>query len=570
MAENTQKIARRARKQNGVHYTPPELAAFLATETVKALTRTDAPICVLDPACGDGVLLWAIAAALEPRRRARTTLVGYETDERAISLAERSLSGCGVANVSLRLQDFLDRDFDEPYDAVIANPPYVRTQVLGADRAQVLAERFGLTGRVDLSYAFIRSISNALRPGGVVGLLTSNRFLTVRAGAMTRSLLRTEFETRALYDLGDTKLFSAAVLPAITIAVRRPEGRGLASHPPKAMRKDQTLVPTTFTRVYSCTSGDAVAAQESNLLETLSDCSLSGIIRASEGHFRIERGVLADTAKPDDVWRLKQPKSERWLSRVRAAQAMMFGDVATIRVGIKTTADAVFVRSDWHELPEAIRPEEELLRPLITHREATRWSITPTRNQRRVLYPHLSRGGRRVPIELEDFPRTAAYLRSHEARLRGRRYVTDAGRRWYEIWVAHDPAAWAQPKIAFPDIAESPRFSLDRSGAVVQGDCYWITLKPGVDARWLPLMLAVANSSLATKFYDILFHNKLYAGRRRYMTQYVEQFPLPRLEAFASRTIVARSEELCATNPGRNVLEREIEAVVEKAFGLDD
>ena len=38
------------------------------------------------------------------------------------------------------------------------------------------------------------------------------------------------------------------------------------------------------------------------------------------------------------------------------------------------------------------------------------------------------------------------------------------------------------------------------------------------------LLLAVANSSFITKFYDIAFHNKLYAGRRRFMTQYVKKF----------------------------------------------
>jgi hypothetical protein len=218
--------------------------------------------------------------------------------------------------------------------------------------------------------------------------------------------------------------------------------------------------------------------------------------------------------------------------------------VATIRVGIKTTADPVFVRSDWDALPDSLRPEPELLRPLITHRETSRWRITPLEGGRRVLYPHLSRDGRRIPIEFDEYPQAAAYLQMHKARLQSRRYVTDAGRRWYEIWVAHNPAAWCQPKIVFPDIAESPRFSLDDSGAIVQGDCYWITLKTSVDPDWLPLMLAVANSSVATKFYDLMFHNKLYAGRRRYMTQYVEQFPLPDLRSRSAQRVVRQVKQL--------------------------
>ena len=104
---------------------------------------------------------------------------------------------------------------------MIANPPYVRTQVLGAAKSQGLARRFDLTGRVNLYHAFARAMANVLKPGGVFGLLTSNRFLTVASGASLRRFLRTEFSLKAIYDLGDTKLFSAAVLPVIVVGTKQ-------------------------------------------------------------------------------------------------------------------------------------------------------------------------------------------------------------------------------------------------------------------------------------------------------------------------------------------------------------
>jgi len=61
-------------------------------------------------------------------------------------------------------------------------------------------------------------IASVLKPGGVLGLLTSNRFLTIKSGATLRQLLRATFDLQAIYDLGDTKLFSAAVLPVILVA----------------------------------------------------------------------------------------------------------------------------------------------------------------------------------------------------------------------------------------------------------------------------------------------------------------------------------------------------------------
>jgi hypothetical protein len=155
--------------------------------------------------------------------------------------------------------------------------------------------------------------------------------------------------------------------------------------------------------------------------------------------------------------------------------------------------------------------------------------------------------------------------------------------------VPHHPHEWSQPKIVFPDIAEQPRFFLDRSGAIVNGDCYWITLRPGCHADWLLLMLAVANSSFIVRYYDIAFHNQLYAGRRRFMTQYVKHFPLPNIESRAAQGAIARVRDLVAAplkplaalskrrvasegasegSSRKAKLEQEVDALVWRAFGL--
>ena len=63
------------------------------------------------------------------------------------------------------------------------------------------------------------------------------------------------------------------------------------------------------------------------------------------------------------------------------------------------------------------------------------------------------------------------------------------------------PALWAAPKIVFPDISDTPRFALDASGVVVNGNCYWISLADVGDEDIAYLMLAVANSSLGVRYY---------------------------------------------------------------------
>lgn len=566
------------RKANGIHYTPPLLAAYLAEQVVSGLkeARTKfSELAILDPACGEGELLKAIVDAVPRAWRTRLRLTGFDMDEAALGRARSLLEDSGVGSVELHAGDFLARiagvkassqmDFLQPraqeeetrFDAVISNPPYVRTQVLGAASARELAARFNLTGRVDLYHAFVKAMTLALREGGILGLLTSNRFLTVQSGSSMRDWLNSQFRLRRLVDLGDTKLFEAAVLPAIIVAERT------------ASTDTQDC---EFIRVYESSEvGSTNARQERSILNAL-DGTFAGHAQTGGTCFHIETGKLQTGADSRTPWAMRNVGIDAWLAMAKSNSACSFDDVAKICVGIKTTADSVFIRDDWAALPEQERPESELLHPLVTHHLAKRWHLpNHTASTKQVLYPYVGNAKDRLPVELADFPRARAYLQKHRARLESRSYVIESGRRWYEIWVPHRPSDWTQPKLAFPDISETNKFFLVEPGWIVNGDCYWTKLLPGKDASWLMLMLAVANSSFALKFYDTVFHNKLYSGRRRFMSQYVSRFPLPKLNR--AQDILDLMPSVVAVGWSGNSadlqrLEQELDALVWKAFGL--
>lgn len=536
-------------KQNGVHYTPTGLARFLAAQTVACFEPSQRePISILDPACGDGQLLAALIDSLRDRQLSVACAVGWDTDPTAVELARKRIQDTGVSEVRIDQKDFLAAGHSgQPFDCVIANPPYVRTQNMGAEISRALADKFKLKGRVDLYQAFAVAIHSALKSGGVVGMLTSNRFLTIRSGADMRRLLRGEFELRQVFDLGDSRLFAAAVLPVVVTGIKRPVDFQRESR-------------ARFHRVSRVDTDSELGDRE--FLDAVADSRCIGKVRTQSGAFLIERGGLV-SERQDSVWRLSNPVTKHWLDCVRKRQVREFNDLAEIKVGIKTTADAVFISDQWKAMGSA-SPEETLLRPLVTHHDAQRWSIRST--QKKVLYPYDLNASKRTAVDLSDFPLAANYLEKHRNRLESRKYLVDSGRPWYEIWVPHQPADWSKPKIVWPDISEQPKFFLDKSGAVVNGDCYWIKLRPGVDPDWIFLILAVANSGLATKFYDTVFHNKLYAGRRRFMTQYVREFPLPDLDSNMGQQLVKRVKRIVESPDGPE--ESEVETLVHQAFGF--
>jgi adenine-specific DNA-methyltransferase len=548
-----------SRKADGIHYTPTELAAFVAR---RALSELDGgKMVVLDPACGDGELLLALAVEAAALGLPQPHLVGVDTDAEAIRAAADRLGDAPAASIVLRTGDFLATGMDEAgelpesYDLVISNPPYVRTQVLGAARAQALGKQFGLTGRVDLYHAFVAGMTSKLSEGGVLGLLCSNRFLTTKGGQSLRSLLLRHYDIAELWDLGDTKLFEAAVLPAVVVARR-------------------TAMPTSrtgsFVRVYEEEAADGEASAEESLLAAL-EGDTEGLVEVAGRRFEVERGELVDPSA-ERPWRLTSASGAQWMEVVQKRSAGRFGDLGPIRVGIKTTADSVFIRAGWDDLPAEMRPEGELVHPLLTYRLAARWRADETaKGARFVLYPHEMRDGRKRAVDLGCFPRAAAYLELHRERLEGREYVRKAGRAWYEIWVPQQPDAWAPPKLVWPDISDRPKFFLDGSGAIVNGDCYWLSCK-GLSEDEAALALAVANSSFALRYYDLCCGNRLYAGRRRFITQYLEELPMPEVPSTALREVADMVSQLrrpTGLDPeSRSVTEAALDAAVSELFGL--
>lgn len=554
-------------KAGGITYTPKLLADFVAQRVVGARSVPfDTTLRIFDPSVGQGELLVSLLEQLNGAGNFKVEVYGFETDPESLLVARKRLERrfAGIT-VHLELRNFLefledtvpgDRNYglfqtDAPirYDLIIANPPYVRTQIMGTSQAQFIAKKFGLSGRVDLYFPFILGMTRLLRPKGIAGIIVSNRFMTTKSGASVRRAIRETSNVLHVWDLGDTKLFGAAVLPAVLLL----EGTEKTS-----------LKSPIFTSIYETTE-----ATEDRVNDPVEALSKEGVIEISDGRrFRVQHGKLSTTDTLEGIWRIATKEVDAWLATVEGHTWGMFRDVGKIRVGVKTCADKVFIRSDWEDLPEHEQPE--LLRPVTTHHVARRFKALELERPNKILYPHEVVQGKRRPVDLSAYPRSRAYLEGFRQILESRKYVIEASRQWYEIWVPQDPAAWEHPKLVFRDISERPAFWIDQDGSVVNGDCYWLTITKNHSADVLWLAAAIGNSSFIERFYDLRFHNKLYAGRRRYMTQYVEQFPLPDPVESVSQNIISKAKEIyeCTSSTRALQIEKEVDDLVWEAFGL--
>lgn len=549
-------------KKTGSFYTPSLLSQYMAKKLIDSHLKISMKkeIRVLDPACGEGDLL--IALFHEARKKGiNAYLIGIDTNELALEISRTRFADLKIGKFELIQTDFLDlvvkkyiknndtfsteKHVLDNIDLVIANPPYISTTNLGSEKSQEIAKIFKLKGKVDMYQAFFPAISLLLDEKSSIAVITSNKFLTNKTGKETRYHLKENYEISEIVDLGDTKLFSAAVLPSIIFANRKN----------KSCQKN-----TDFYSIYEVVN-EGYEIKVDKFYDIL-DRSLEGNVFC-EDFARIYKGKRGKVVFPpvqNEIWSLSSTEDFEWAQRVKKSFCFNIKTFGKVRVGIKTTADNVFIKDTWNSLPNDTKPEDDLLYDLCYSKMTSKWFINKEK-VKKILYTHVESEGKKkaVPVDLKKYNKAKKYLEEHRDQLEGRSYVQKAKREWFEIWVPQNPKLWKSPKLIFPDISETAKFAFDDTGLLVDGNCYWFTLNEGVDIDYLYLILGVSNSKILERYHSICFQNKLYSNKNRYVTQYVNEYPIPDIELEESRKIVKLVKKILLEKNSNKVQKLEIE-----------
>jgi adenine-specific DNA-methyltransferase len=552
-------------KMTGSHFTPSDLSNYLSKLIFSnySIEQNNKPLIVLDPACGDGALLLE-SYKYSNKIGVDINLYGIDSNQNYLDKCESKFKERGLI-INLKNMDFLEdinlqnvtnlfNNQQITPDIIIANPPYVRTQILGSKKAQSISKKFNLSGRVDLYYPFIIGMTEILKPGGIIGVITSNKYLFTKGGKDIRNYLTNKYDIIEVIDLGDTKLFNASVLPCIFIGQKKKEVKN--NNKPKPV----------FRKIYSTTRKSVNFKNKNNIYDIL-NTNKTGYYIVGGNQFVYSTDNFHLPNNNDSVWSLLTKKERGWVNNINHYATNKLSDIAMVKVGVKTTSDKVFIRNDWNTLPEDIRPESKLLKPLVTRKNSDRWSMVNNNFPFQILYTHTTKNGLTQPIELEKYPKAKKYLINNRDILQSRTYLNNSNRNWWEIWVPHKPVDWMKPKIIFPDISRNHKFFYDDNKKIVKGDSYWIIIKNDLDKELIYLLLGLCNSQLIAKYHSLCFNNLLYSGKYRFYSQYVGNYPLPDINSDISKKIIGLVKNFL--NQGTNnikVFEGKLDSLVFESF----
>lgn len=202
--------------------TARELVSLLISEQYPSL-----PYQILDPACGSGAFLIALAeqGGSEGRmRRARVT--GLERDEHLRRCAILLLHFYGVSEDFARVEDggfppYVERD---RYDLVFANPPF-RTLSL-RDQGTTDSDDYDLPVRTkDVHHKFLQKSLLGLVPGGTCALIVPDSFLnnTVGSARAVRKWMLENYRLEAVIKLPAYTFYPQGVVNASVLVLSRPQ-----------------------------------------------------------------------------------------------------------------------------------------------------------------------------------------------------------------------------------------------------------------------------------------------------------------------------------------------------------
>jgi len=415
------------------------------------------------------------------------------------------------------------------FDIVVANPPYVRGELLGAqkDEFKVTPIYEGVyAGSADLYVYFYARGYHLLKQGGQLAYITSNKFIRAKYGTGLRGFLADKVDVRELIDFGELPVFKeAATFPLIVIGSKG--------------NRDTTR----FTQVTEWTDGmfmpDVIAAKGQ---------------------------ILPANAMNGSDWQLANTSVAALIDKLKAAGVPLSEYVnGQIYRGVVTGFNEAFVidGAKRAELLAADPKSAEIIKPLAVGDDIRKWRI----NQRDVWLIFTRRG-----IDIEQYPAVKAHLEKYQVRLTpGGKDGRKLGRyKWYEI---QDDIAYylefEKHKIIYPDIAMTSRFTFDTAGTYFGNTVYMLP----VDDLYL---LGLLNSSVVwwiVKQQFACLGDPNNGGRFRFFTQSVDTLPIPTPPPDLRERIAAAAQaclDAAKDHPDRlPALEAELNALVYQAYGLD-
>jgi hypothetical protein len=412
--------------------------------------------------------------------------------------------------------EFAEVFADGGFDIVVANPPYVRQELIKHFKPtlqKIYPDIY--TGTADLYCFFYARTLQLLKTGGMLAFISSNKWFRAKYGEKLRKHIADTCHVHSITDFGDLPVFkSAAVLVMMFIA------------------QNIKLIeqPSIFTQVKS------LSPPYPNVKEIINQYGNS---------------LLSDSFKGSD-WILADSNSAHGIQVMESKGIPLFEYINTkIFYGVKTGCNKAFIIDEVKrgELIAKNIKSSEIIRPLVLGDDIRKWHIE---SKRRWLITT------EIGVNINKYPAIFDHLKQWQAALEKR---SDKGNYWWELRPCDYYHLFNKPKIIYPVIAKESRFAFDITGTFTNDKGFII---PVSDLY----LLGVLNSSHVWEYLKSIC-SELLGKSIELRSIYMNKIPIP-IASTTEKETISQLVQKCLDAKGVNceTWEKEIDERVAALYGL--
>ena len=357
------------------------------------------------------------------------------------------------------------------FDVVIGNPPYVKQERL-KDVKHVLEEKYlTFMGTADLYCYFYELGINILRSGGILGYITSNKWLRAKYGTNIRQFIN-QYYIIEIEDHGSMKQFSDAEVNTNIIIVKK-------------INRQNSFVKIILTEK----NGKTFETSQSNFSEN--------------GYLFLDNRLLKVKEKIDSFGK----PLEKWNIEINR--------------GILTGLNDAFIidKEKYNELIKKERKNKELLVPLLRGRDINRYSknyadlyLINVHNGYKIGMEKISE------INIDDYIFVKEHLNSFEPKLSKR---SDKGKTPYNLRNCAYLNDFKNQKIIYGETVTGASFFLDNDGFIIDKTAFMLL---GENIKYI---LALLNSRFIEFAYKTFYAGIILSSSGfQYNKEYLKKLPI--------------------------------------------
>lgn len=481
----------------GQVYTRPEIVDFMLTVIGLHDDIALKNVRILEPACGNGEFVIAIAKRLIGVRREKPSIDQLTGKILAIDLVGNSVEvakervGCLLnsygyteININALLNDwFLKTDFlleniAPNFTHVIGNPPYVRVENIPKRLLYKYRRMFSsMTDRADLYIPFFEKSLSLLVDGGKLSFICTDRWIKNTYGKALRNIISEKYSLELFFDLYEVNAFESDVMtyPAITQIVNS--------------GGDKTVLMTESL----CTHKGAIEALKA--------------INGEPSKFQVQKGIV----EGDRPWLVGTVDQKLLIRKLENQYPTLEEAGCKVYIGAATGANKVYVVDI-----DNVDVEKTRLLPMITASELKSGII---QWQGKYLINTYDKNGL---INLDEYPRLAKYLNRHKEQLCNRHIAKSDPTKWFKTIDRVYEERVKLKKLLIPDISSDPVVIYDEGCFHPNNSIYYIS-----SDDWNLHALRVVLLSAVTKLFISSYSTKIANGYLRFQAQHLRKLRLP-------------------------------------------